>query len=102
MWKSSSVICKDLISQKSLEMEENSNSQASNEGNDLPNWVGMNVASAFFASLEHFSCVHVNTIDTDDEDDEEADNTLLLTILPSPSASSSSFVTAESPRSVSE
>lgn len=75
-------------------MEENSNSLPSDNGNDGANWVGMNVSSAFFASLERFACVHVNTVDSDDEDDEEADDSsILLTI--QPSLSVSSVVTAD-------
>lgn len=70
-------------------MEENSNSPPSENGNDGVNWVGMNVSSAFFASLERFSCVHVNTMDSDDEDDEEADDSsITFTIVASPSVSS--------------
>lgn len=75
-------------------MEENSSITPYNSSekiNDLANWLGLSVSSAFFASLERFSCVHLNTADTDDEDDDEEANEhpLLLTILPSPSVSSS-------------
>ncbi|KAK9063140.1 hypothetical protein SSX86_017010 [Deinandra increscens subsp. villosa] len=50
----------------------------------LANWVGSNVASAFFASLDRFSCVNLNTSDSDDENEikEEAkDHPLILTNL---------------------
>ncbi|KAL9397047.1 hypothetical protein Peur_011300 [Populus x canadensis] len=44
----------------------------------VASWVGVNVASAFFASLERCSCINLNT--TDLEDDEEArDRPLMLT-----------------------
>ncbi|CAF1745639.1 hypothetical protein Bca4012_043847 [Brassica carinata] len=35
-------------------------------------WVGTTVISAFFASLERFSCVNLSTSDDDDEDDDES------------------------------
>ncbi|CAA0831384.1 Unknown protein [Striga hermonthica] len=49
-------------------------------------WVGTNVATAFFASLERCSCIHLSTDDDDDDmdDDEEAkDRPLMLTKHPS-------------------
>ncbi|KAK2650047.1 hypothetical protein Ddye_017536 [Dipteronia dyeriana] len=43
----------------------------------VANWVGTNVATAFFASLERCSCINLST--TDLEDDEEAkDRPLML------------------------
>lgn len=57
-------------------MEENTTS--------LATWLGTSVASAFFASMERFSCINVNTTELidDDEDDEEAkDRPLMLTNL---------------------
>lgn len=48
----------------------------------LANWFGSNVSYAFFASLDRFSCVNVNTSDSDDDDEieEEAkDRPLILT-----------------------
>ncbi|KAJ8648251.1 hypothetical protein MRB53_001274 [Persea americana] len=43
-------------------------------------FLGSSVASAFFASLERFSCVTLSTIDFEDDDDEEAkDRPLMLT-----------------------
>ncbi|KAL4574744.1 hypothetical protein LXL04_021580 [Taraxacum kok-saghyz] len=44
----------------------------------LAYWVGNNVASAFFASLERFSCVNLNTSDSDDENEEEAKDRPLM------------------------
>ncbi|KAF2537422.1 hypothetical protein F2Q68_00020885 [Brassica cretica] len=35
-------------------------------------WVGTTVISAFFASLERFSCVNLSTSDDDDENDDES------------------------------
>ncbi|CAI9292126.1 unnamed protein product [Lactuca saligna] len=55
-------------------MEENSNSNSSNDSNEKPGLasrVGNNVASAFFASLESCSCVNLTTADSDDEDELE-------------------------------
>lgn len=61
--------------------------------NDIANWVGTSVASAFFASLERCSCVNLNTADDDDEEDEEAkDRPLMLTTLQSPRISSATAV----------
>ncbi|XP_075671415.1 uncharacterized protein LOC142640959 [Castanea sativa] len=34
----------------------------------VANWVGSNVASAFFASLERCSCINLSTTDLDDND----------------------------------
>ncbi|KAG5231484.1 alkaline/neutral invertase [Salix suchowensis] len=46
--------------------------------NRVADWVGTNVAAAFFASLERCSCINLNTADL--EDDEEAkDRPLMLT-----------------------
>ncbi|KVI04596.1 hypothetical protein Ccrd_017084 [Cynara cardunculus var. scolymus] len=56
----------------------------------IANWVGNNVASAFFASLERFSCVNLNTSDSDDENEEEAkDCPLMSTNLQFPPSDSS-------------
>ncbi|KAJ4825830.1 hypothetical protein Tsubulata_029103 [Turnera subulata] len=43
----------------------------------VASWVGTNVASAFFASLERCSCINLNT--TDFEDDEDANSRPLIT-----------------------
>ena len=45
----------------------------------VANWVGSNVASAFFASLERCSCINLNTADPDDDDEEAKDRPLMLT-----------------------
>lgn len=34
-------------------------------------WVGSNVASAFFASLERCSCINLSTIDIDDDENDD-------------------------------
>ncbi|KAJ9188165.1 hypothetical protein P3X46_003554 [Hevea brasiliensis] len=44
----------------------------------VANWVGSNVASAFFASLERCSCINLNTTDLDDDDEEAKDRPLML------------------------
>ncbi|GMP97745.1 hypothetical protein CsSME_00045887 [Camellia sinensis var. sinensis] len=38
----------------------------------MVNWVGMSVASAFFASLKRCACINLNTSHDDAENDEEA------------------------------
>ncbi|XP_074556422.1 uncharacterized protein LOC141812267 [Curcuma longa] len=45
------------------------------------NWVGASVSSAFFASLERFSCINLSTTDDDDEEEEAKDRPLMLTKL---------------------
>ncbi|PRQ16632.1 hypothetical protein RchiOBHm_Chr7g0186341 [Rosa chinensis] len=49
-------------------------------------WVSATVSSAFFSSLERFSCVNVATTDADedDDDDEAAHRPLALTDLTHP------------------
>ncbi|XVF22352.1 hypothetical protein REPUB_Repub12eG0165100 [Reevesia pubescens] len=44
----------------------------------MANWVGSNMASAFFASLERCSCINLSTTDLDDEE-EAKDRPLMLT-----------------------
>ncbi|WOG90884.1 hypothetical protein DCAR_0310131 [Daucus carota subsp. sativus] len=60
--------------------------------NDIANWLGTSVASAFFASLERCSCVNLNTADDDEEDEEAKDRPLMLTTLQSPRISSATAV----------
>uniref|UniRef100_A0A0A0KK32 Uncharacterized protein n=1 Tax=Cucumis sativus TaxID=3659 RepID=A0A0A0KK32_CUCSA len=43
-------------------------------------WVAATMSSAFFSSLERFSCVHVATNELDDDDDD--DDHLLLSTQP--------------------
>ncbi|XP_059443986.1 uncharacterized protein LOC132175912 [Corylus avellana] len=51
-------------------MENNNYSIISREKLDqVASWVGSTVASAFFSSLERFSCVNLSTADPDDDDD---------------------------------
>lgn len=53
-------------------MENNNYSILSREKLDqVATWVGSTVASAFFSSLERFSCVNLSTADPDDDDDED-------------------------------
>ncbi|KAL6566014.1 hypothetical protein OROHE_005069 [Orobanche hederae] len=56
----------------------------------VASWVGTSVATAFFASLERCSCIHLSTDDADDEDEEAKDRPLMLTKHPSFSADTSS------------
>ncbi|GMI75936.1 hypothetical protein HRI_001262900 [Hibiscus trionum] len=46
----------------------------------VASWVGANMASAFFASLERCSCINLSTTDFDDE--EEAKDRPLMSIKP--------------------
>jgi hypothetical protein len=41
-------------------------------------WVGSNVATAFFASLERCSCINLSTTDLDDDFDNENDDRPLM------------------------
>jgi hypothetical protein len=51
-------------------MENNNYSIISREKLDqVASWVGSTVSSAFFSSLERFSCVNLSTADPDDDDD---------------------------------
>ncbi|KAE9607633.1 hypothetical protein Lalb_Chr09g0332101 [Lupinus albus] len=46
-------------------------------------WVGSTVSSAFFSSLERFSCVNVSTSDPDnDDDDDDGDYSITTSITP--------------------
>ncbi|KAE9614052.1 hypothetical protein Lalb_Chr05g0223911 [Lupinus albus] len=67
-------------------MEENKNSATTEENNNVnggiiskekidqvATWVGSTVSSAFFSSLERFSCVNVATSDPDNDDDDDDD-----------------------------
>ncbi|KAK4742390.1 hypothetical protein SAY87_000391 [Trapa incisa] len=47
-------------------MEDNNGSKI----DQLTAWLGATLASAFFSSLERFSCVNLSTIDYDDDEDE--------------------------------
>ncbi|KAF6136186.1 hypothetical protein GIB67_001595 [Kingdonia uniflora] len=44
----------------------------------VANWVGTSVASAFFASLERCSCINLSTSDVDDDEEEEAKDRPLM------------------------
>ena len=46
--------------------------------NNVANWVSATVISAFFSSLERFSCVNVATMDPDEDDGEAQDRSLAL------------------------
>ncbi|OAY59717.1 uncharacterized protein LOC110620889 [Manihot esculenta] len=48
--------------------------------NQVANWFGATVISAFFSSLERFSCVNVATNDPDDDDNEDEVNVRPLSI----------------------
>lgn len=54
-------------------MENGNNSIISREKLDqVASWVSATVSTAFFSSLERFSCVNLATTDFDDEDEDEA------------------------------
>ncbi|OAY56306.1 hypothetical protein MANES_02G005600v8 [Manihot esculenta] len=48
--------------------------------NQVANWVSATVISAFFSSLERFSCVNVATNDPDDDDNEDEAKVRPLTL----------------------
>lgn len=62
-------------------MEDNSGSKI----DQLATWLGATLASAFFSSLERFSCVNLSTADNDDEDEDEDNNRPLTLDLPNSS-----------------
>ncbi|XP_065858524.1 uncharacterized protein [Euphorbia lathyris] len=70
-------------------MENNNNDAITNAGgivsmdnlNQVANWFGATVISAFFSSLERFSCVNVATED-DEYEDEGSDRPLALSTNP--------------------
>ncbi|KAJ0966723.1 hypothetical protein J5N97_023640 [Dioscorea zingiberensis] len=45
----------------------------------MASWVGASVASAFFSSLERWSCINLSATDSDDEDGEETNDRPVLT-----------------------
>ncbi|KAI0493593.1 hypothetical protein KFK09_023712 [Dendrobium nobile] len=58
---------------------ESSNSVVENGGDtsydkleSMATWVGTSISSAFFASLERFSCINLSTSDLDEDIEEEA------------------------------
>lgn len=55
-------------------MEDNNGSKI----DQLASWLGATLASAFFSSLERFSCVNVSTTDLDEDEDEANDRPLTL------------------------
>ncbi|MBA0617432.1 hypothetical protein Godav_026880 [Gossypium davidsonii] len=59
-------------------MENNCSFMSCDKLDRMANWVGTNMASAFFASLERCSCINLSTTDFDDEE-EAYDRPLVLT-----------------------
>lgn len=63
-------------------LEENSGFMSIDKLDRMANWVGTSVASAFFASLERCSCIHLSTAQDDgdeyDDEDEAKDRPLML------------------------
>lgn len=79
-------------------MENENRSSYYEKVDGLARWFGMNVAQAFFASLERCSCVNLTTFDTEDDDEEEAkDRPLMLTSFPSFNSTTSSSISANNP-----
>ncbi|KAK9161067.1 hypothetical protein Syun_007408 [Stephania yunnanensis] len=60
-------------------MEDNSSSLSCEKLDQMANWVGTSVSSAFFSSLERWSCINLSTTDSDDEEEEAKDLPLMLT-----------------------
>ncbi|KAF5733528.1 hypothetical protein HS088_TW17G01073 [Tripterygium wilfordii] len=54
-------------------MENNCGFMSCEKLDRVASWVGTNVASAFFASLERCSCINLSTTDPDDDDDDAKD-----------------------------
>ncbi|KAK8472793.1 hypothetical protein PHAVU_002G328908 [Phaseolus vulgaris] len=61
-------------------------------------WLGSTVSSAFFSSLERFSCVNVATSDPDNDDD---DDDYYSTTATTPTASTTPAASNSTPPSVS-
>ncbi|KAG6472793.1 hypothetical protein ZIOFF_070271 [Zingiber officinale] len=59
---------------------ENTNLVSCERIDRMMNWVGASFSSAFFASLEHCSCINLST--DDDDDEEEAKDRPLIIIKP--------------------
>ncbi|XP_020573046.1 uncharacterized protein LOC110019640 [Phalaenopsis equestris] len=51
---------------------ENGGDTSSEKVESMATWVGTSIASAFFASLERFSCINISTSDLDDEIEENS------------------------------
>ncbi|GAA0155468.1 hypothetical protein Leryth_004053 [Lithospermum erythrorhizon] len=71
------------------------NSNGTSEG--FTKWLGMSVASAFFASLEQCSCVSLTTYESDDEDFEHANGRPLMF---TNSRHSNSSISTTTPKSI--
>ncbi|KAK7358486.1 hypothetical protein VNO77_00414 [Canavalia gladiata] len=52
-------------------MENNGSLISKEKFDQVATWVGSTVSSAFFSSLERFSCVNIATSDPDDIDDDD-------------------------------
>ncbi|CAL0312565.1 unnamed protein product [Lupinus luteus] len=91
-------------------MEENKNAATTEENNNVnggiisketidhvATWVGSTVSSAFFSSLERFSCVNVTTSDPDDDDDDDDDFSTTTSITPTATATTTTTTTTTSP-----
>ncbi|KAJ6675199.1 PROTEIN putative-RELATED [Salix viminalis] len=52
--------------------------------NRVADWVGTNVAAAFFASLERCSCINLNTADLEDDEEAKDRPPMITTSTPSP------------------
>ncbi|KAD2805548.1 hypothetical protein E3N88_38925 [Mikania micrantha] len=92
---SSNRTCAD---RKSFSKMENLSILSYEKVEGLANWVGSNVASAFFASLDRFSCVNVTTSDSDDENENEEeakDHPLILSNLPASDSSAHTLSSVE-------
>ncbi|XP_062074677.1 uncharacterized protein LOC133778685 [Humulus lupulus] len=57
-----------------MEDDGNNSIVAKEKLDQVATWVGSTVSSAFFSSLERFSCVNVTTDDDDEEEEGEADS----------------------------
>ena len=77
---------------------ENNGSIISREKIDqVATWVGSTVSSAFFSSLERFSCVNVSTSDPDNDDDDDDYSTIST---PTTTAAAATTTTTSNPSAV--
>ncbi|KAK7399072.1 hypothetical protein VNO78_10247 [Psophocarpus tetragonolobus] len=98
----------ELRSDWAATMENNGNLISREKIDQVAMWLGSTVSSAFFSSLERFSCVNVATSDPDNDDDDD-DYYSTTTTTPTAAATSttaappsvSAEVTVEKPNDVS-
>ncbi|XP_027342899.1 uncharacterized protein LOC113855456 [Abrus precatorius] len=76
-------------------MENNGGLISKEKIDQVATWVGSTVSSAFFSSLERFSCVNIATSDPDNDDDD--DDYSSTTTTPTAAATTTTTATANPP-----